>query len=217
MHILTNDIIFPEVESADENGLLAIGGDLSVERLLCAYRNGIFPWYNEDDPILWWSPDPRCVLFPDKLLVTKSMRQVLQNGKFRFTRNKSFGQVISACKTTERKDETGTWINQDIVDAYSKLFELGFAVSAETWREGKLVGGLYGIKIGDVFFGESMFSTESNASKFAFINLVQQLQREGLKIIDCQMRTEHLISMGAEMISRSIFKEKLKMFLGSST
>jgi leucyl/phenylalanyl-tRNA--protein transferase len=217
MHILSNDIIFPEVESADESGLLAVGGDLSVERLLCAYRNGIFPWYNEDDPILWWSPNPRCVLFPDKLIVTKSMRQVLQNGKFRFTRNKSFGQVISACKTAERKDETGTWINQDIVEAYTKLFELGFAVSAETWREGKLVGGLYGIKIGDVFFGESMFSTESNASKFAFINLVQQLQREGLKIIDCQMRTEHLISMGAEMISRSIFKEKLKMFLGSST
>jgi len=205
MHILTNDIVFPEVEHTDESGILAIGGDLSVERLLCAYKNGIFPWYNEDEPIIWWSPDPRCVLFPDKLRVTKSMKQVLQNGRFRFTMNKAFSQVINACKTVDRKDGFGTWINQDIVDAYTKMHELGYAISAETWREGKLVGGLYGIKLGNVFFGESMFSTESNASKFAFINLVNQLKKNGLQLIDCQQKTDHLMSLGAEMISRTEF------------
>ena len=205
MNILTNDIIFPDLSEADEDGILAIGGDLSVERLLCAYRNGIFPWYNEDDPIIWWSPDPRCVLFPDKLRVTKSMKQVLQNGRFRFTINKAFPKVINACKTVDRKDGFGTWINQDIVDAYTKLHEAGYALSAETWREGMLVGGLYGIKLGNVFFGESMFSTESNASKFAFINLVNQLKKNGLQLIDCQQKTEHLMSLGAEMMSRAEF------------
>jgi len=205
MHILTNDIIFPDVSQADENGILAIGGDLSVDRLLCAYRNGIFPWYNEDEPIIWWSPDPRCVLFPDKLRVTKSMKQVLHNGRFRFTMNKAFSQVINACKTVDRKDGMGTWINQDIVDAYTKLNELGYAISAETWREGKLVGGLYGIKLGNVFFGESMFSTESNASKFAFINIVNHLKKNGLQLIDCQQKTDHLMSLGAEMTKRSEF------------
>jgi leucyl/phenylalanyl-tRNA--protein transferase len=213
MHILTNDIIFPNVSQADENGILAIGGDLSVDRLLCAYRNGIFPWYNEDEPIIWWSPDPRCVLFPDKLRVTKSMKQVLQNGRFRFTMNKAFSQVINTCKTVDRKDEVGTWINQDIVDAYTKLHQAGFALSAETWREGKLVGGLYGVKLGNVFFGESMFSTESNASKFAFINLVNQLKKNGLQLIDCQQKTEHLMSLGAELISRKLFIERLSQFI----
>jgi leucyl/phenylalanyl-tRNA--protein transferase len=205
MHILTNDIIFPDVSQADENGILAIGGDLSVERLLCAYKNGIFPWYNEDEPIIWWSLDPRCVLFPDKLRVTKSMKQVLQNGRFRFTMNKAFSQVINACKTVDRKDGMGTWINQDIVHAYTKLHEAGYALSAETWREGKLVGGLYGVKLGNVFFGESMFSNESNASKFSFINLVNQLKKNGFQLIDCQQKTEHLMSLGAEMISRAEF------------
>lgn len=205
MHILTNEIIFPNVEEADESGILAIGGDLSVERLLCAYRNGIFPWYNEDEPLIWWSPDPRCVLYPDKLRVTKSMKQVLNNGRFRFTINRDFAAVINACKTVDRKDGLGTWINQDIVAAYTKLHEAGFALSAETWREGKLVGGLYGILLGDVFFGESMFSTESNASKFAFINLVNHLKKNVLQLIDCQQKTGHLMSLGAEMISRQDF------------
>ena len=213
MHILNNNIIFPEVSQADENGILALGGDLSVERLLCAYRNGIFPWYNEDEPIIWWSPDPRCVLFPDKLRVTKSMKQVLQNGRFRFTMNKAFSKVINACKTVDRKDGMGTWINQDIVDAYTKLHEAGSALSAETWREGKLVGGLYGIKIGNVFFGESMFSTESNASKFAFINLVSQLKKNGLQLIDCQQKTEHLMSLGAEMVTRSDFIQLIHKYV----
>jgi leucyl/phenylalanyl-tRNA--protein transferase len=210
MHILNNNIIFPEVSQADENGILALGGDLSVERLLCAYRNGIFPWYNEDEPVIWWSPDPRCVLFPEKLRVTKSMKQALQNGRFRFTMNKAFSQVINACKTVDRKDGLGTWINKDIVDAYTNLHEAGYALSAETWREGKLVGGLYGIKLGNIFFGESMFSNESNASKFAFINLVNQLKKNGLQLIDCQQKTEHLMSLGAEMVSRSEFIQIIK-------
>lgn len=209
MYILTNEIIFPSVDLADEDGLVAIGGDLSVERLLLAYKNGIFPWYNEDEPIQWWSLDPRCVLLPRKLKISKSMKQVLQNGRFRFTSNKAFEQVIVACKTVTRKDELGTWINNDIVDAYTKMHQLGYAISGEAWHEGKLVGGLYGIKIGKVFFGESMFSTQSNASKFAFINLIQQLQNQGLELIDCQMKTDHMISLGAEMITRSSFGKLL--------
>ncbi len=209
MHILTDEIIFPSVDLAYKNGLVAVGGDLSVERLLLAYKNGIFPWYNEDEPIQWWSLDPRCVLFPSKLKISKSMKQVLQNGKFRFTSNKAFEQVIVACKTVTRKDELGTWINNDIVDAYTKMHQLGYAISGEAWHEGKLVGGLYGIKIGKVFFGESMFSTQSNASKFAFVNLIQKLQLQGLELIDCQMKTDHLISLGAEMIARSSFGKLL--------
>lgn len=209
MYILTNEIIFPSVDLADEEGLVAIGGDLSVERLLLAYKNGIFPWYNEDEPIQWWSLDPRCVLFPKKLKISKSMKQVLQNGRFRFTSNKAFEQVIVACKTVTRKDELGTWINNDIVEAYTKMHQLGYAISGEAWYEGKLVGGLYGIKIGKVFYGESMFSTQSNSSKFAFINLIQKLQLQGLELIDCQMKTDHMISLGAEMISRSSFGKLL--------
>ena len=209
MHILTHEIVFPPVETADEYGLVAVGGDLSVERLLLAYKNGIFPWYNEDEPIQWWSLDPRCVLFPSKLKISKSMKQVLQNGRFRFTMNKSFEQVVISCKTVTRKDEMGTWINNDIVDAYTNMHQLGYAISGEAWHEGKLVGGLYGIKIGKVFFGESMFSTQSNASKFAFINLIQKLQIQGLELIDCQMKTDHMISLGAEMIARSSFGKLL--------
>ena len=203
-------MVFPPVQMADEDGLLAIGGDLSVDRLLLAYKNGIFPWYNEDDPICWWSPDPRCVLFPDKLKISKSMQQVLRQNKFRFTINKNFREVITACKTTNRKDGFGTWINEDIIDAYTNLNKIGIALSAETWMNGNLVGGLYGVKLGNVFFGESMFSTESNASKFAFIKLVQHLQLSGLQIIDCQMKTEHLLSLGAEMIDRNLFLEMIK-------
>jgi leucyl/phenylalanyl-tRNA--protein transferase len=209
LHILSHEIVFPPVETADEYGLVAVGGDLSVERLLLAYKNGIFPWYNEDEPIQWWSLDPRCVLFPSKLKISKSMKQVLQNGRFRFTMNKFFEQVVISCKTVTRKDEMGTWINNDIVDAYTNMHQLGYAISGEAWHEGKLVGGLYGIKIGKVFFGESMFSTQSNASKFAFINLIQKLQIQGLELIDCQMKTDHMISLGAEMIARSSFGKLL--------
>ena len=205
MFFLNNSISFPPVNEADENGLLAVGGDLSTERLLIAYRNGIFPWFNENEPLLWWCPDPRFVLFPEKLRITKSMRTVLQNGKLRFTINKAFEEVIKNCKMIDRKEQDGTWISEAVQKAYTDLHKLGYAHSAEAWFEGKLVGGLYGIRLGNVFFGESMFSTISNASKFAFINYVLQLQKEKVALIDCQIHTDHLESLGAEMIRRESF------------
>ncbi|MEO7768727.1 MAG: leucyl/phenylalanyl-tRNA--protein transferase, partial [Ferruginibacter sp.] len=202
---LNEDLIFPPVETADEDGVLAIGGNLSTERLLLAYRSGIFPWYTEEEPIVWWSPDPRFVLLPPRLKVSKSMQTVLNNGKFRFTINRAFEQVIQQCKTTFRKGQGGTWISPEIEDAYIKLYQLGHAHSAEAWLNGELVGGLYGVKMGNVFFGESMFSKESNASKFAFIKYIQQLQKENVALIDCQVYTSHLESLGAQMIDRKSF------------
>jgi leucyl/phenylalanyl-tRNA--protein transferase len=204
-------LYFPSVSLADEQGLLAIGGDLSPDRLLLAYRSGIFPWYNEEDPICWWSPDPRCILRPDALHVSKSMRQVIQAGKFTFRINHAFEQVIRACQTVRRKEGNGTWIHEEMLDAYCRLHELGYAHSAECWLNDELVGGLYGVRIGRVFFGESMFSTVSNASKFAFINYVEKLSSEGVVLIDCQMQTDHLMSLGAEMMDRSLFIRLLKM------
>ncbi len=212
MQILSNEIKFPPVEDADENGFLAIGGDLSPQRLLTAYRNGIFPWYNEEDPICWWSPDPRCVLFPQKLHVSKLMQKIINSGSFTFSVDMDFEKVMRMCKTVKRKEGEGTWIQEEMVEAYTKLHELGHAHSAECWLKEELVGGLYGIKIGKVFFGESMFSTVSNASKFAFIKFVQHLQQEGIQIIDCQQRTNHLISLGAEMIERKKFIEMLNEY-----
>jgi leucyl/phenylalanyl-tRNA---protein transferase len=205
MFLLTKELFFPPVDVADEDGLLAIGGDLSTERLLLAYRSGIFPWYNEDEPICWWSPDPRFVLYPQELKLSNSMKSVLRNGKFRFTINRAFTQVIQNCKTISRKSQDGTWISPAMQKAYTILHEHGFAQSAETWMDGKLVGGLYGIRLGKIFFGESMFSLESNASKFAFINYVQQLQKENILLIDCQLHTPHLESLGAKMIPRELF------------
>ena len=205
MHILTEKIFFPPVETADEEGIVAIGGDLSPERLLLAYRSGILPWYNEDEPIIWWNPDPRFVLFPEKLKISKSMQTVLQNGKFRFTINRAFTLVMQNCKTITRKDQEGTWIHPATVEAYTKLHELGYAHSAEAWLNGELVGGLYGVRLGNIFFGESMFSKESNASKFAFIKYVQYLKKENVKLIDCQIYTAHLESLGAKMITRKDF------------
>lgn len=212
MYILGKEISFPPVEAADENGIVAIGGDLSTERLLLAYRSGIFPWYNEDEPIIWWCPDPRFVLFPDDLKISKSMQAVLRNGKFRFTINRAFAQVIQNCKTIERNGQDGTWITAAVQKAYTELHTLGFAHSAEAWMNGELVGGLYGIRMGNVFFGESMFSKQSNASKFAFINYVQQLQKEGVALIDCQVYTEHLESLGTGMIGREEFIGLLNKF-----
>ena len=209
MFILNKELFFPPPEMADEDGLLAIGGDLCTERLLLAYRSGIFPWYNEDEPICWWSPDPRFVLYPDKLIVSSSMKTVLQNGKFRFTTNRAFIQVIQNCKTVSRKEQDGTWISPAMQKAYTALHQLGYAHSAETWLDGKLVGGLYGIRLGNIFFGESMFSLKTNASKFAFINYVQQLQKENVQLIDCQLHTNHLQSLGARMIPRKLFAEIL--------
>ncbi len=210
MHVLTNEIKFPPVESADEDGFLAIGGDLKTERLLEAYRNGIFPWYNEDDPICWWSPDPRFVLYPGQLHISKSMQQIIKRGQFEFSVNRVFEEVIRACSAVKRKDSNGTWISEAMIAAYCKLHKLGYAVSAEAWHGGKLVGGLYGIKMGKMFFGESMFSIIPNASKFAFIKLVQQLKAGGLSLVDCQMHTNHLESLGAVMIPRKQFIEMLK-------
>lgn len=209
MYLLTKELFFPPLETADDEGLLAIGGDLCVERLLLAYRSGIFPWYNENEPICWWSPDPRFVLFPDNLKISRSMKTVLQNGKFRFTHNRAFAEVISNCKTISRIGQAGTWISSEMQKAYTQLHELGYAHSAETWLNGDLVGGLYGIRLGNVFFGESMFSLLNNASKFAFINYVQLLQQENLFLVDCQLYTSHLASLGARMIPREDFSKIL--------
>lgn len=201
---LDAELIFPPVNLAEPDGLLAVGGDLSPKRLLLAYRNGIFPWY-EGDHILWWCPDPRFVLFPSKLKVSKSMSQLLKKNAFDFTINQAFSEVINHCKTVSRPGQAGTWITEEVKQAYIHMHELGFAHSAEVWKNGKLVGGLYGIRLGKVFFGESMFSEYSNASKYAFIKYVEFLQTENIKLIDCQVYTEHLESLGAEMIPRNEF------------
>lgn len=205
MFLLSEKIYFPPVESADENGLLAMGGDLSSERLLLAYRSGIFPWFNEEDPICWWSPDPRFVLFPNEIKISKSMQQVFKKKQFQFKINTAFEQVINNCQRVYREGQDGTWITEEMKAAYISLHQQGFAHSAEAWLNGELVGGLYGIRLGNVFFGESMFSHFSNASKFAFISYVQQLQKENVQLIDCQLHTQHLESLGAVMISRKDF------------
>jgi len=207
-------IEFPPVEQADSDGLLAIGGDLSPERLLNAYRNGIFPWYSEDsqfsylgNKILWWSPDPRFVLYPKKVHISKSMKKVLKNEQFRITINKAFPQVISRCRQEVRAQQEGTWITSLMEKAYIELNKLGYAISVEAWVNGTntLVGGLYGVMIGKAFFGESMFSTVDNASKAAFITFSQTLIKAGCPIIDCQVETDHLKSLGAEYIPRDEF------------
>lgn len=203
-YALDNSLWFPPVQEADGEGLLAMGGDLSVDRLLLAYKKGIFPWFEGDTP-LWWSPNPRFVLFPNELVVSASMRSIIKKKAFQFTTNKAFPEVISACKNLKRKEQDGTWITNDLEKSLIQLHELGFAHSAEAWQDKKLVGGLYGIKMGKVFFGESMFSTVSNASKFALITFVEELKKEGIQIIDCQVYTAHLESLGAKMIPREPF------------
>ena len=203
---INKELVFPPVELAEPDGLLAVGGDLSTERLLLAYRSGIFPWY-EGDHILWWCPDPRFVLFPQELVVSKSMRSVIKKNTFSFTINQVFSEVINNCKRIARKDQDSTWITDEVKNAYIELHKKGFAHSAEAWQDGKLVGGLYGVRLGNVFFGESMFSHVSNASKFAFISYIEQLISEGVQLIDCQVYTEHLESLGARMISRKRFME----------
>ncbi len=213
MVVLDDQLKFPPVSTADENGIVAIGGDLSVPRLLLAYRNGIFPWYSADEPILWWCPDPRFVLFPEALKVSKSMQQVLKRTAFLFTVNQAFNEVIAQCKNIDRPYQDGTWITAPLQKAFANLHALGYAHSAETWLDGKLVGGLYGIRMGNIFFGESMFAKVSNASKFAFIQYVQQLQSVGTVLIDCQVYTEHLESLGASMISRQEFTSLLEQHI----
>ena len=210
LHFLDDSLWFPPVEDALEDGLLAIGGDLRPERLLLAYHNGIFPWYNEDEPPMWWSPDPRFVLFPEELKVSKSMRQLLKQDAFEFREDTGFEAVISNCSNVSRARQDGTWISYDIISAYTTLHELGYAHSAETWYKGELVGGLYGLLLGNVFFGESMFSLTNNASKYAFIKWVEILKARGVVLIDCQVYTEHLESLGAKTISRDTFMQILK-------
>ncbi len=210
VYMLDDTLWFPPVAEAMPDGLLAAGGDLSVERLLLAYQSGIFPWYNEDEIPLWWSPDPRFVLFPDELKVSKSMKQIIKRGDFEFGVNNDFVTVISNCSTIKRDGQPGTWISDEIIDAYTRLHELGFAYSAEAWQGSELVGGLYGVLLGNIFFGESMFSRVSNASKFAFIKWVELLQANGIILIDCQVHTPHLESLGARMIERELFLEKIK-------
>jgi leucyl/phenylalanyl-tRNA---protein transferase len=204
LFILDKELLFPPVELAEPDGLLAVGGDLSQERLLLAYRQGIFPWY-EGRHILWWCPDPRFVLFPQELKTSASMRQLIRRQTFDFRIDSDFRQVIAKCKTIARRGQEGTWITEEVKEAYISLHEAGYAHSAEVWQNGVLVGGLYGIRMGKVFFGESMFSTVSNASKYAFISYVRQLQSEGVELIDCQVYTEHLESLGARMIGRPEF------------
>lgn len=213
MNFINRALYFPPVEEADEDGLLGIGGDLSAARLLLAYRSGIFPWFNEADPICWWSPDPRFVLFPAQLKISKSMQQVIKKQTFQFSTNKAFFEVIKACSTIPRIGQDGTWISNEMQEAYLHMHQLGYAHSAEAWVNKKLVGGLYGIRLGNVFFGESMFSNISNASKFAFIQYVQQLQKENVQLIDCQLHTNHLESLGATMIPRKTFIEILNQLI----
>ena len=209
LFFINKELVFPPVELAEPDGLLAVGGDLSTERLILAYRSGIFPWY-EGDHILWWCPDPRFVLFPNELVVSKSMKSVIRKNTFTFTINQAFTEVITNCKRIARKDQNSTWITDEVRNAYIQLHKKGIAHSAEAWQNGKLVGGLYGVRLGNVFFGESMFSHVSNASKFAFISYVQQLLKEDVKLIDCQVYTEHLESLGARMISRKEFIELIR-------
>lgn len=211
--LLNDQLMFPPVKLADPDGLLAYGGDLSSERLLLAYREGIFPWYDAP-PILWWSPDPRFVLFPGKIKISASMKQVFKKNLFTITFNEDFAGVIAGCKETFRPGQAGTWITPQVEAAYTKLHQEGYAHSVECWHEGKLAGGFYGLQLGKCFFGESMFARVSNASKAAFITYVKRAQQEGIEIIDCQVYTEHLASLGAEYISRKDFIEIIKQHQG---
>lgn len=205
--LLDDEIIFPDTALAEPDGLLAIGGDLSVERLKLAYQSGIFPWFSEGDPILWFAPHERCVIFPNRIKISKSMRKVIQAGEFLVTENQAFDEVIKNCAKTPRVGQDGTWITGEMQQAYLKLHHIGWAHSVEVWLNQKLVGGLYGVKVGNVFCGESMFSLVSNASKTALIHLAKNA---GYQMIDCQLPNDHLMSLGAEMISMEEYLEILQ-------
>lgn len=217
VYALSDEIVFPDPELANEIGLLAIGGDLSIERLLLAYSNGIFPWYSEDDPIMWWSPDPRMVLFPEKLKLSKSLQQSIKNKEYEVKFDTNFKEVIENCSKTVRKDQEGTWITTEMKNAYLDLHESGFAHSVETYYNGKLAGGLYGISSGRAFFGESMFYRERDASKIALYYLVQKIKEWDFHFIDTQVETQHLKSLGAINIKRSKFLSLLKKSLNYPT
>jgi leucyl/phenylalanyl-tRNA--protein transferase len=208
--ILNKTEVFPPASQATAEGLVAVGGDLGTDRLMLAYRSGIFPWFNDDSLILWWSPDPRTVLFPQKLKISRSMNKVLSKNRFSVTRNRNFSEVITQCALVRRKNQSGTWITERMLEAYEELHKLGHAVSYEVWEDKKLVGGLYGIDLGNVFCGESMFSLVSNASKVAFIHMVRELGQKGYRCIDCQVYSDHLASLGAEELPREAFLRILK-------
>ncbi|MEZ0128340.1 leucyl/phenylalanyl-tRNA--protein transferase [Flavobacterium sp. LBUM151] len=210
MYYLIKDLYFPPVSEADEEGILAIGGDLNPERLQLAYKSGIFPWFNEGEPILWWAPDPRMVLFLDELIVSKSMRNVLNRKQFKVTFNQNFKDVISNCQNIKREGQNGTWISNEMIDAYCQLHKEGIAKSVEVWQDEVLVGGLYGIDLGHVFCGESMFSKVSNASKTGFIALVNYLKENDYKLLDCQVYNPHLESLGCREIDREEFMDILE-------
>jgi leucyl/phenylalanyl-tRNA--protein transferase len=215
---IDGDCEFPPLANAltEPNGLIAIGGDLSFNRLLSAYQQGIFPWFSDGEPIMWWSPNPRMVLFPNELKISNSLKKTLKNCPFEIRFNTAFRQVISACSNTARKGQPGTWITEDIIDAYCTLHDTGYAISAECWLDNTLVGGCYGVKIGNMFYGESMFHHVTDASKVAFVSLVQKLKDEGVGLIDCQMKTAHLASFGAKEISRDDFIRQLSVLIKSA-
>ncbi|MDR4516332.1 MAG: leucyl/phenylalanyl-tRNA--protein transferase [Nitrosomonas sp.] len=217
IHTLSPTSLFPPLEAAlsDPNGLLAMGGDLSPRRLINAYQNGIFPWFNEDEPILWWSPDPRMVLFPGELKISRSLKKSIKKNNYIIQTDHHFKQVMQAC-AAPRKNQAGTWIHPEMIAAYSALHETGLAHSVETWMNGELVGGLYGIALGKIFFGESMFSCVPDASKIAFVHLVRQLAQWNFVLIDCQMSTMHLASLGAREIPRTVFSQLLNTWIKQS-
>ena len=210
MYFLTKELYFPPVEEASIEGVLAIGGDLSVDRLLLAYRNGIFPWFNEDEPILWWSPHERMVVVPSIYKVSKSIRNLLNQNKFSVTFNQNFNEVIRNCQQVDRKEQDGTWITEDIIESYTKLHEMGIAKSVEVWQNAELVGGLYGVDLGHIFCGESMFSKVPNASKIAFVTLINYLKENNYKLLDCQVHNDHLEKLGAFEVARETFMKVLK-------
>ena len=210
VYLLTGDLVFPPPELAREDGLLAVGGDLSIPRLILAYRQGIFPWYNPGEPIFWWSPDPRLILEPSDLHVSRRLERIIQQRRFQVTLDRAFEEVIRACSETRMKRGEGTWLTPEMIEAYIELHYLGKTHSVETWQGDRLVGGLYGIAMGRVFFGESMFTKVSDASKIAFVTLIRQLSEWDFAMIDCQVTTFHLLSLGAKEIPRSFFLKRLK-------
>ncbi len=213
MILLSKDIYFPPIVDTDQDGLYAVGGDLSQERLLLAYKNGIFPWFNEDEPICWYSPDPRFILLPAEIKISKSMKMLIRRNSFSFSINKAFPDVIENCQNAVRNYGPGTWISKQILEAYTNLHNKGFAESVEVWEDKELVGGLYGVKMGKVFFGESMFSKKNNASKFALVKYGEVLKSQGIELIDCQVYTTHLESLGAKLIPRAAFLSLLEKYI----
>ena len=215
--LLSDKIEFPPPDLASRAGLLAVGGDLSAERLLLAYRMGIFPWYSDGEPLLWWSPDPRLVLYPEEIRISKTLKKIIKQDKFHLTIDTAFEQVINACAQIRIEKNEGTWIVQEMIDAYCRLHDAGFAHSVEAWYQGELAGGIYGVSLGKCFFGESMFSRISNASNITLVKLVEYLKTLSFDMLDCQITTEHLIRFGAREVRRDVFLKQLEQSLEVKT